>query len=270
MEKGVNMKLSYTTWRIGAELDFDKSVELALATGCAGIEFRTGGLFPHGIETSLTAEQRKEKRRLFEDKYLEVSCLNSQFMMHDPDPAERTKIVEGIGQMAELAADLGCPSVRVFGNIIPDGVNAQDCVKYVGETLGKAADIAAPFSVDILIEMHGQFNFWGYTLAALKYANKPNTGILYNCDTRDLVGGSARETFLRVKDFVRHIHMHDLDRSYPYLQLFEELVRMDYDGYVSAEISGSSDPTAVLKLHNICVRTLYDLARLRVGVGLTG
>ena len=264
------MKLSYTTYLIGAGLSFDESVGLALSTGCAGIEFRTGNIFPHGVETSLTPEQRREKRRAIEDKYLEVSCLNSQFELHYADAAQRRAAVEGIGEMAGLAADLGCPSVRVFGNMIPEGVNAQDCVKYVGEALGEAARLAAPYGVDILLEMHGQYNYWGYALPAIKYAGMPNTGILYNCDNRDLVGGSIRETFSRVKRYVRHVHMHDFGMGYPYLQLFEELALMDYEGYVSAEINGSSEPARVLGLHNECVRALYDQARLRVGAGLAG
>jgi len=264
------MKLSYTTYMIGAGLSFEQSVELALATGCAGIEFRTGNIFPHGVEVSLTSAQRKEKRRYIEDRYLEVSCLNSQFELHNPDAKEREKVVEDIGRMAKLASDLGCPFVRVFGNNIPEGVNAQSCVQYVGEALGKAADLAAPYGVDILLEMHGQYNYWGYALPALKEAGRPNAGILYNCDNRDLVGGSVAETFSRVKDFVRHVHMHDVNKGYPYVQLFEELVRMGYGGYISAEIDGSAEPTRVLAIHNQCVRALYDLARLRVGVGLTG
>ena len=264
------MKLSYTTYRIGAKLSFDESVDLALATGCAGIEFRTGNIFPHGVEVSLTPGQRKEKRRIIEDKYLEVSCLNSQFELHNPDKAIRGKVVEDIGRMAELAGDLGCPFVRVFGNVIPDGINAQDCVKYVGEALGAAADIAAQYSVDILLELHGQFNYWGYALPALQYAGKRNTGILYNCDMRDLVGGSMRETFARVKAYVKHVHMHDIVLGYPYMQLLEELAGMKYDGYVSAEIDDSSEPVRVLGLHNACVRAMYDFARMRVGMGLTG
>jgi sugar phosphate isomerase/epimerase len=257
------MKLSYTTYRIGAKLNFDESVELALVTGCAGIEFRTGNIFPHGVELSLTSEQRKEKRRIIEDKYLEVSCLNSQYELHNPDAGERAKIVENIGRMSELAADLGCPFVRVFGNIIPEGVNAQDCVRYVGEALGKAADLAAPYGVDILLEMHGQFNYWGYALPAVKYADRQNAGILYNCDMRDLVGGSMSETFSRVKGYVRHVHMHDFADGYPYRQLFDELVRMGYEGYVSAEIADSSEPVRVLRLHNECARSMYDMALMR-------
>jgi sugar phosphate isomerase/epimerase len=253
---------------IGAKLNFEESIELALATGCAGIEFRTGGIFPHGVEISLAPGQRRAMRRIFEDKYLEVSCLNSQYELHEPDAAKRGKVVENIGKTAELAADLGCPLVRVFGNNIPEGVNAQDCVRYVGEALAAAADLAAPYGVEILLEMHGQFNFWGYALGAVQYADRPNAGILYNCDMRDLVGKGVRETFSRVKNYVRHVHMHDFSAGYPYVQLFEELARMAYEGYISAEINGSSEPERVLGIHNECVRAMYDLAGLRVSAGL--
>ena len=58
--------------------------------------------------------------------------------------------------------------------------------------------------------------------------------------------------------------MKDLDRDYPYLQLIEELVKMDYQGYLSAEIGESSDPIRVLKLHNIAVKALIELAKERI------
>ncbi len=264
------MKLSFTSVSIGKDLTFEQCLALAKDSGCAGLEFRTGNVFPHGIEVSLSKEERKTRRRQVEDQYLEVACLNSQYELHNPEAAERRKIVDGVAATAELAADLGCRMVRVFGNNVPAGVNAQDCVAYVAETLGQMADKAAPLGVTILLEMHGQFNYWGYTLPAVQAAGRANAAVLYNCDNRDLVSGNARETFLRVKPYVKHIHMHDVGREYPYLQLFEELVRMDYQGYLSAEIDGSSDPTRVMKLHNTAVRALIDLARLRVGVGLIG
>ena len=83
------MKLSYTTVSIAGKLNFDESVKLAKETGCAGLEFRTGYIFPHGIEISLSKEARKEKRRRIEDNYLEIACLNSEFMLHNPDAVNR-------------------------------------------------------------------------------------------------------------------------------------------------------------------------------------
>ena len=259
------MKLSYTTYLIGKNLNFDESVALAVKTGCAGIEFRTGGIFPHGVEVSLTARQRKEKRRAIEDKFLEVACINSPHELHNPSAAERKKVVAAAVKSVELAADLGCTRVRIFGNHIPEKVNAQDCVAYVGEALGEIADEALPMGVDVLLEMHGQFNYWGYTIPAVKHADRCNVGLLYNCDNRDLVGGSVSETFSRVKPIVKHIHMHGVESGFPYLELFEELVRMDYQGYISAEVDATSDPYRVLKIQNTAVRALIDLARMRVG-----
>ena len=264
------MKLSYTTVSIAKNLDFEQSVALALDTGCAGIEFRTGGGFAHGVEVTLSPAQRSEKRRMLEDKYLEVVCINSEHEMHNPDPAERKKVIEKAIRNAELAADMGCTRMRIFGNIIPEGVNAQDCVAYVSDTLGEIADAALPMNVTILLEMHGKFNYWGYSLPTVERANRPNVGLLYNCDMRDLIGGSMHETFTRVKKHVRHVHTHDVGLGYPHLQLFEELVRMGYEDYVSAEIKETSDPTRVLRSHNQCMLALMELAKLRVGVGLTG
>jgi sugar phosphate isomerase/epimerase len=259
------MKLSFTSVSIGKGLDLNRCIDYAVKSGCAGIEFRTGGNFEHGIELTLTEEQRKEVRRKFEDRYLEVSCLNTKYQFHYTDIEERRKNIEGAKNEVKLAYDLGCKRIRVFGNVIPDGINAQECVSYVSDAVAEVADYALQFGIEVLLEMHGQFNYWGYALAAVEKANRPNLGILYNSDKRDIVGGSIRETFNRVKKYVRHVHMHDICDAYPYDQLFEELVSMGYEGYVSAEISASSDPERVLCLHNRAVNLYIQLAKYATG-----
>ena len=250
---------------IGKGLDLDQCIDLAVKSGCAGIEFRTGGIFEHGVETSLTEDERKAMRRKFEDHYLEVACLNTKHWFHFTDEAERRQNIEDAKNEAKLAYDLGCKKIRVFGNIIPEGVNAQECVAYVSAAVAEVADYALPYGVEVLLEMHGQFNYWGYTLDALALANRPNLGILYNCDKRDLVGGNMRETFSRVKKYVRHVHMHELCDIYPYHQLFEELVDMGYDGYVSAEVKATSDPVRVLSLHNRAINLYIEIAKYATG-----
>jgi sugar phosphate isomerase/epimerase len=78
------------------------------------------------------------------------------------------------------------------------------------------------------------------------------------------VGGSCIETFRRVKDYVVHVHMHDLHTGFPYIELFEELVKLNYSGYLSAEIGATEDPTRVMTLHNIAIKALVEIARRNV------
>jgi sugar phosphate isomerase/epimerase len=248
-------------------LNFDESIALAKASGCAGIDFRTGSpppyTFDHGVELERTAEERKQMRRKLEDNYLEIASLNTDYRFESLDLTERQRNIDKAKLECELAHDLGCSRIRVFGNAIRTE-DARDCVAYVAKSLAEVADHAAPLGVTVMLEMHGQFNYWGYALEAMRLADRPNVGILYNCDARDLLNGSCIETFKRVEKYVRHIHMHDLSGPYPYVELFEELIRIGYDGYLSAEIKETPDPTRVMVLHNIGVRALIEIARRNV------
>ena len=83
--------------------------------------------------------------------------------------------------------------------------------------------------------MHGQFNYWHFARTAVEHANHPGAGIVYNSDNRDLVGGSVASTYNRVRHLIRHVHMHQFTRGFPYVELFGLLQRDGYEGYLSSE-----------------------------------
>ena len=254
------MKLGFTTYQLAEKLTFEESIKLAKDSGCAGIDFRTGNVYAHGVETSLTKEERIKMRRKLEDNYLELASINSEFSFDYDEEDRRRASIEGAKKSCELCHDLGGSLVRLFGNLIRTD-DAHVTVKRVAAAIQEVCDFAAPLGVTCMIEMHGDFNYYGYALEVVKLVNRDNMGILYNCDKRDVIGGSCLSVFKRVEKYVRHIHLKDLDLNYPYVELFEELYRIGYDGYLSAEIRSSSDPTRVLTLNNIAVRAMLETAR---------
>jgi hydroxypyruvate isomerase len=131
---------------------------------------------------------------------------------------------------------LGCGRIRVFGNDLPAGVRRDDCVRYVGDSLRVLGESAAPYGVDVLLEMHGQFNYWGFARAAVANAAHPRVALVYNCDARDIGGGSVAATYSHVRQWIRHVHLHELGHGYPYPELFALLGADGYDGYLSAEL----------------------------------
>jgi sugar phosphate isomerase/epimerase len=96
--------------------------------------------------------------------------------------------------------------------------------------------------VDILLEMHGQFNYWHFARGAVERAAHPGVGLVYNCDVRDIVGGSIAAIYERVRHLIRHVHMHNFTSNFPYPELFALLQRDGYTGYLSSEL-GAEIPT---------------------------
>ena len=230
------MKLSLLTYLIARQWDLDRIIKAAQACGLAGIELRVEAGHAHGVDLELTPAQRRAVRDRIEDAYLEVACIGTSSRFDTPDRAKRQAVIERTQRYIELAADLGCRRIRVFGNDMPTGVRRDDCARYVGESLRTLGQFAEPLGVDVLLEMHGQFNYWGFARQAVETANHPRVGIVYNCDPRDMVAGSVAATYSRVRGWVRHVHMHEFLGPYPYPELFGLLQTDAYDGYCSSEI----------------------------------
>ena len=230
------MKLSLDTYAIGTDLTMRDLLTLLPANGFDGVEFRCEAGQKHGVEPEIAAAERRRIKALLDGAGLAVSCLSTSQRFESPDPNARKAVIERVKQFVDLAADLGCQGIRTFGNDFPPGVPRLDVVKYVGEALRTCGEYAADKGVDVLLEMHGEFYYWEYCLGAVRIADHPNVAINCNCDMRDLVDGSVAYTFNKVKEHVRHVHLHDLENpGFPYKELFGLLKGMQYDRFCSLE-----------------------------------
>lgn len=231
------MKLSLDTYTIAADFTLPELIELLTANGFDGVEFRCEAGQKHGVEPEIPKEERRRISTLLKSAGLEVACLSTSQRFDHPDLSERQRAIDRTKQFIDLAADLDCGRIRVFGNDFPPGLPKSQVIQYVGESLRECAEYAEGTGVDVLLEMHGEFYYWEYCLGAVKVADHPRVAINYNCDKRDLVNGSVAFTFSQVKDYIRHVHMHQLeDPSFPYRELFGLLRQMDYDGFLSLEL----------------------------------
>jgi len=257
------MKLSINTYVICAGWSLDKLIEVCRSTGYGAVEFRAESGQKHGVEVEATPAQRREIKRKLEDGYLGACCISTSQCLHQLDQVRRRENIERAKQHIDLAADINCRAIRVFGDGDPIGpeLDARDAIRTTGDALRAVAEHAADTQVDVLFEMHGQFNFWGYALGVVRHANHPKVGLTYNCVSHDLVGGTISETYSRIRHHVRHVHMHDLEAAYPYLELFRLLRQNGYEAYCSLEVDyQGGDPEKVMALYAVLWRTQLALA----------
>jgi sugar phosphate isomerase/epimerase len=233
------VKLSLLTYNLARQWDLAKLTEVARKNGYAGLEFRAEAGHEHGVELERTPAERRAIRDRIEDAYLEAVCIGTGCRFESPDPSQRQAMIDRTKRFVELASDIGCGRVRVFGNNIPEGVRRDECVAYVAESLRTLGEFAEPLRVDVLLEMHGQFNYWGFARTAAVLADHPRVALVYNCDRKDLVGGSVSATYSQVRSQIRHVHLHELTDGYPYPELFELLRADGYTGYLSSEIEAA-------------------------------
>jgi sugar phosphate isomerase/epimerase len=237
------MKFCLLTYELASVWTLEELIRIARACGFSGLEFRAEEGHGHGVELERTPVERREIRGRIEDAYLEGVGIGTSSHFDSPDRAERAANVERTKKYIKLAADVGCRRVRVFGNDFPAGVTRGDCVAYVAECLHSLGEFAEPHGVDVLLEMHGQFNYWGFSRAAVELADHARIGLVYNADPRDVVAGSVASTYSQVRTHIRHVHLHSLTDGYPYPELLGLLAADGYTGYLSSEVEGKSDPT---------------------------
>jgi sugar phosphate isomerase/epimerase len=232
------VKLSLDTYSIGVDFTLRDLVAMLPANGFDGIEFRCESKQKHGVEPEIDAAERRRVRTLLEQAGVQVSCLSTSQRFEYPEAAKRQAAIDRTKQFIDLAADLGCGRIRVFGNDFPAGIPKAEVVRYVGESLRQCGQHAEGKGVDVLLEMHGGFYYWEHCLEAVQIADHPNVAINYNCDPRDLVSGSVAFTLGQVRDYVRHVHLHELESpEFPYKELFGLLKAMNYNGFCSLEES---------------------------------
>ncbi len=234
------MKLGLLTYNIAIDWDLDKIIEVCRAYGYAGVEFRCESEHKHGVELSTCKNVRKNIKEKLEDAYLDAIGIGTSCRFEYKDTTLRRENIEKAKKYVELAADIDAHKVRVFGNNFEKDADKEETIKWVADALAELNEFSKPYKVDVLLEMHGNFNFWKYAIKALEYSNVPGLGLIYNCDQKDKVGNSIKVTYNRVKHLIKHIHMHSFLNPYPYKELLQLLLADGYEGYLSAEIDKKS------------------------------
>jgi len=248
------MKLCLLTYNLGKDFTLDKLIEVTEKYGYDGIEFRAG-VGPHGVELTATAAQRAEIKKRMAASRVAVAGIGTSCRFESLDPAEREKQVEDAKAYIDLAADVGSPRIRVFGNSFPKGADKNEVIKNVGDCLREIGEHAAKSRVDCNLELHGDFSYWEYTLRAVQIANHPRIGVVYNCNTSEIAYGSIGQFLEPIKPYLRHVHMHELENVYPYQALFRFEKNIGYTGYNSVESdTPSTDPERIIHIYALLYR----------------
>ena len=254
------MKLSLLTFQLGKRLALTELLKIVTDTGIPGIEFRAELDHAHGVELDTTAEELADIRKRCEDAGVAICCIATGCRFESMDPAERQANVDRGARFIELAHDVGAPRIRVFGDRFGSS-NKETVVANVGECLRQIGERAAGSGVDVCLEMHGDFYKWEHALKAVQLADHPRVGIVHNCDPREAADGPIGDAIGRVRGYVRHVHIHNLEEgNYPYRHFLSIMSGTGYDGFLSLECRESDDPPRVIALYAALFREMAGTA----------
>ncbi len=254
------MKLSLLTYNLGREMTLDELISVVQASGIDGIEFRAEADHKHGVELERTAAEREEIKNKLEDAGIAPASVATGCKFDSLDDAQRQAEIDRAKEFTDLAADIGCKRIRVFGNAFPQGADKQEVINNVGTALREIAGHSAARGVEVNLEMHGDFYWWEYALDAVEVADHPGVGIVYNCDERETNFGPISGFVDPVIDRIRHVHMHDLESGYPYKALLGMLKHAGYTGFMSLECSPSEEAPRVIAIYAAYWREMVENA----------
>ena len=241
------MKVGVVTYNIAKDWDLPTLIKNCREAKMQGVELRT--THAHGVEVTLTSQQRDAVKRQFRDSGVELMGLGSAFDYHTPDPKKLAADIAATKEYIVLAHDVGASGVKVRPNALPSEVPKEKTLEQIGNALRELGQFGAGQGVQIRLEVHGKETS---QLPAIKtimdVANHPNVGVCWNSNPTDLDGQGFDHNLSLVKNRIFTVHMRDLYLDdYPFRKLLAALNQSGFTGYCLAEIPESADPVRVLK-----------------------
>ncbi len=239
---GAGMEFGLVTYLWGKDWDLPTLIKNCETTGYSGVELRTN--HAHGVEPSLSAAQREDVKKRFDDSTVTCVGYGSNQEYHSPDPEKLRQHIEGTYKLIKLCHDIGASGVKVKPNTLPEGVEPEKSIEQIGVSLNTVGKYAADYGQEIRVEVHGRKTSELPVMKAIfEHVTEPNVKICWNCNEQDLMGAGLAANFNMVKKwFGATVHIRELNvGEYPYRELFNLFVDMDYKGYILLEARTKPD-----------------------------
>jgi sugar phosphate isomerase/epimerase len=250
------MRLGMVTYNMGKDMSREQLIALCHETGLEGLELRT--THAHGVEVTLSKEERHAVREQFAEAGVAIACLGSAFEYHAADPAVVRENVDGSCEYAQLAADLGCKGIKVRPNGLREDISVEATCEQIGVALRDVGNCAGDLGVQVHVEVHGRGTSDPRAMRMIMdHANHPAVSVCWNSNATDMdADQSIQWSFDLLKDKITHVHITDIGvYQYPWQDLFDNLKQMGYQGWCMAEIQYNPEPERFMKYY----RTLFDL-----------
>jgi glucosamine-6-phosphate deaminase len=197
--------LGSPTWSLPRVLD------AASRLGYDGVELR----FLEGDDAlwerrELRGEGLRETRERLRDAGLAVACVDSRAFFHHPQAGARDKALEDAERAAEIAAALGAPGIRVFGDRVQPGADLGSTRAWIVTSLAELRDRLRGSGVEVWLETHGDFATAAATRSLLEEAGSDGLGAVWDpANAFSEFGEEPEAGAAALGPFLRHVHLKD-------------------------------------------------------------
>ena len=227
-------------------------IETANRYGYKGLEFRVEWDHQHGIELDASDMQIESAKQQLDEAGIVCTCIATGVQFNSDDADQHVRQQEILKQYIELAASVGAPFLRTFGDPVPEeDASARDVVlSLAAQSYAAVDEQAKQHGVYVLIETHTNMRaHWARQV--IDKANVQRLGVLWHIGHHIGYGQSVDDAYIHIKDDVHHLHFNlggrvtndDNQRTF-------ELLKPDgFDGFFSVEVINPDEPEVVLQHH---------------------
>jgi len=201
------MKYSFMSFSTPS-LDLAGMLEVADRFGYDGIEPRLDAEHAHGIEVDTTAAERQSIRDQIADSSIQLACLATSLMYSDP--SKTAEMLRQTHESIDLAGDVDAPVIRAFGGNIPGGIEREEAIALLVESLSKVADHAGERGVTLCVETHDGWCDPAHLATVLERVD--HAAVRANWDIMHPVlwaGSTMDEAFRLLEPWIHYVHFHD-------------------------------------------------------------
>jgi len=230
------MKLGLVTYLWGKEWTNQEIISNCEKAGIQGVELRS--THAHGVEISLNKSKRKEVKKMYKNSGVELVGIGSAEEYDQKDPALVKRAIENTKAFIKLSHDVGGSGIKVRPNHLHDDVPHEQTIEQIGKALNEVAAYGADYGQEIRVEVHGRDTQNPEIMKKIMdVADNPNVGVCWNCNQEDLEGKGFEYNFNLLKNrFGETVHIRELNSTdYPYNSLMENLIKMNYGGWLLLE-----------------------------------
>jgi len=243
------VKLSFSTLAC-PDWSMPQIIAIASTSGYDGIELR----FVENEDSfwklpAFRGAELASTKRALSDHGLAISCVDTSCRFHSPDAQERARWLEEGERMADLAASLNAPGIRVFGESIQAGADRASTRAWIADSIHALGERIAANGIEVWLETHGDFASASATAEILTESRSLNMGAVWdpaNCflESRERPQEGASVLSSRI----RHVHIKDVrqnsdgwkpvltgEGNFPLQEVRSSFCQLDYNRFASFE-----------------------------------
>jgi len=240
------IKLAFSTVAC-PEWTIEQVAERAKAMGYQGVDLRTLEGESSVIASDPAHLDLKKVRNTLAKAGIEACCLSTSLSLHYRSTTDGHRAMWQAKQYIQMASELGCSALRVFGHEVEPGENRRTVIQRIAERAQALADIAGDVGVRLLFENGGSINeardwWWLFNLIP-----HPMIGLVWNVANSSAAGESPAVSVpaLNSRIVIGKVKDTNVGEGTGYVPLGEgtvgvehfvrRLMGIGFDGYVDVE-----------------------------------